>query len=227
MVRLFSYFYLSCGCRQLIALNFFLFPSLALNLVVSLNIVLWKFLVTRIARGAALVFINAAFIFHLSWYLFRQQSLHVGNTEHNSKVIEASPLHKQTNPPPKFCTHCWDSTKKMSKKKVLIVGGTGYLGQHLLQAYTHINGAPYDLAFTHHSSPPPQVLLDAVSGSLAFPLDLKSGNGFDAILNTFGQVSSQYNSYPLAKNCSLFCVLVFCILSYVYFYDLVNIRSLY
>ncbi|XP_028769175.1 methionine adenosyltransferase 2 subunit beta-like isoform X2 [Neltuma alba] len=75
----------------------------------------------------------------------------------------------------------------MSKKKVLIVGGTGYLGQHLLQGYADITGRPYDLAFTHRSSPPPQVLLDAISGSLAFPVDLKSGSGFEAISKTFGQ----------------------------------------
>lgn len=77
----------------------------------------------------------------------------------------------------------------MSKKKVLIVGGTGYLGQHLLQGYAEIKGSPYDLAFTHHSTPPPQALLNAISGSLAFPVDLKSGQGFEAISNAFGQVS--------------------------------------
>lgn len=76
----------------------------------------------------------------------------------------------------------------MSKKKVLIVGGTGYLGQHLLQGYAEINGNPYDLAFTYHSAPPPQALLDAIRSSLAFPVDLKSGSGFEAISNTFGQV---------------------------------------
>ncbi|XP_054784867.1 uncharacterized protein LOC129291502 isoform X2 [Prosopis cineraria] len=75
----------------------------------------------------------------------------------------------------------------MRKEKVLIVGGTGYLGQHLLQGYAEINERPYDLAFTQHSSLPPQVLLDAISGSLAFPVDLKSGSGFEAISNTFGQ----------------------------------------
>ncbi|KAI9110033.1 hypothetical protein K1719_019074 [Acacia pycnantha] len=75
----------------------------------------------------------------------------------------------------------------MSNKKVLIVGGTGYLGQHLLQGYAEISGRPYDLAFTYHSSPPPRVLLDAISGSLAFPVDLKSGSGFEAISKTFGQ----------------------------------------
>ena len=76
----------------------------------------------------------------------------------------------------------------MNRKRILIVGGTGYLGQHLLQGYAEINGSPYDLAFTHHSSPPPQTLLNAIPGSLAFHVDLKTGEGFDAISNAFGQV---------------------------------------
>ncbi|XP_020210707.1 methionine adenosyltransferase 2 subunit beta isoform X3 [Cajanus cajan] len=79
----------------------------------------------------------------------------------------------------------------MSKVKILVVGGTGYLGQHLLQAYAHANanGTPFafDLAFTHHSSPPPRLLLDAIPSSLPFQVDFKTGSGFEAISNTFGQ----------------------------------------
>ncbi|CAN4125718.1 unnamed protein product [Withania somnifera] len=44
----------------------------------------------------------------------------------------------------------------MSSKKVLIVGGTGYLGQHLLQQFTVIQDTlPYalSLAFTYHTNP--------------------------------------------------------------------------
>ncbi|KAK7292612.1 hypothetical protein RJT34_15463 [Clitoria ternatea] len=76
----------------------------------------------------------------------------------------------------------------MSKKKILVVGGTGYLGQHLLQAYNaHPNANAHDLAFTHHSSPLPQPLLEAIPSSLSFQVDLKTGNGFEAISNAFGQ----------------------------------------
>ncbi|XP_021902344.1 methionine adenosyltransferase 2 subunit beta [Carica papaya] len=75
----------------------------------------------------------------------------------------------------------------MSKKRVLVVGGTGYLGQHLLQGFSDINGSPYDVAFTHHSFPPPHSLLHAFPSSLAFPLDLKTGHGFDGISRRFGQ----------------------------------------
>jgi len=82
----------------------------------------------------------------------------------------------------------------MEKVKVLVVGGTGYLGQHLLQAYAHAipnangNSFAFDLAFTHHSSPPPRPLLDAIPSSIYFQVDLKTGVGFEAISNTFGQV---------------------------------------
>ncbi|RWR91920.1 methionine adenosyltransferase 2 subunit beta [Cinnamomum micranthum f. kanehirae] len=72
----------------------------------------------------------------------------------------------------------------MVRTRVLVVGGSGYLGQHLLQGFA---GKPYDLAFTHHSSPP-QRLLDAISPPpFAFHVDLQTGQGFDAITNAFGQ----------------------------------------
>ncbi|OAY62334.1 methionine adenosyltransferase 2 subunit beta [Manihot esculenta] len=74
------------------------------------------------------------------------------------------------------------------KNKVLIIGGTGYLGQHLLQRLSQIKDTPFDLAFTHYStSTPPQPLLDAIPHSLAFHVDLQSGEGFQAISRQFGQ----------------------------------------
>ncbi|KAL6981900.1 hypothetical protein U1Q18_023518 [Sarracenia purpurea var. burkii] len=79
----------------------------------------------------------------------------------------------------------------MSRKRVLVVGGTGYLGQHLLQALSKIQGSEgtssYDLAFTYHSNPPPPPLLRAIPQPLAFHLDLRTGHGFDAISQAFGQ----------------------------------------
>ncbi|XP_042510422.1 dTDP-4-dehydrorhamnose reductase isoform X1 [Macadamia integrifolia] len=74
----------------------------------------------------------------------------------------------------------------MDRKRVLVVGGTGYLGQHVLKAFSEIEGKPYDLAFTHRSTPP-QSLLDAISPFLAFPVDLQTGHGLDSISSTFGQ----------------------------------------
>lgn len=78
----------------------------------------------------------------------------------------------------------------MSRKRVLVVGGTGYLGQHLLEGLSMIQGSDlYDIAFTHHSHPPPLALLDAIPQAQAFRVDLRSGDGFDAVAQGFSQVS--------------------------------------
>ncbi|KAE8733336.1 methionine adenosyltransferase 2 subunit beta isoform 2 [Hibiscus syriacus] len=75
----------------------------------------------------------------------------------------------------------------MGTKKVLVVGGTGYLGQHLLQGFSEIQGiTPYELAFTYNSFPP-RPLLDSFPGSLAFHVDLKAGAGFHFISHQFGK----------------------------------------
>ncbi|XP_048421926.1 dTDP-4-dehydrorhamnose reductase-like [Pyrus x bretschneideri] len=72
-----------------------------------------------------------------------------------------------------------------SKKRVLVVGGTGYLGQHVLHGFSEIEGitatTPFGLAFTHHPSPPPQALLDAFPQLLHFHV---TGHGFQAISRT-------------------------------------------
>ncbi|KAM7476388.1 hypothetical protein LguiB_023631 [Lonicera macranthoides] len=77
------------------------------------------------------------------------------------------------------------------KKKVVVVGGTGYLGQHLLQCFSdeirQANPCNYEIAFTHHSNLPPKTLLNSIPHSFAFPVDLRSGHGFHAISQTFGQ----------------------------------------
>ncbi|AEE81899.1 putative rmlD-like substrate binding domain, NAD(P)-binding domain superfamily [Arabidopsis thaliana] len=87
------------------------------------------------------------------------------------------------------------------KTKVLIVGGTGYLGQHLLQAFAGNYGGEcelYDVAFTHHSSPLPARLLDAFPHSPAFPVDLKSGLGLNSISQDFRQPDVVVNCAALS-----------------------------
>ncbi|CAD6241582.1 unnamed protein product [Miscanthus lutarioriparius] len=71
------------------------------------------------------------------------------------------------------------------RKRVLVVGGSGYLGQHLLAASSAADRL--DVAFTHHSPAPPQPLLDALPSVRAFRADLRSGDGFEAISASFGQ----------------------------------------
>ena len=83
----------------------------------------------------------------------------------------------------------------MNKKKVLIVGGTGYLGQHTLRSFS--TTSYYDVAFTYNSAPPPQKLLQTLSHCSSFHVDLSSGLGFDSVSSTFGLVihSSYYDQY--------------------------------
>ncbi|KAI3833633.1 hypothetical protein MKW92_043072 [Papaver armeniacum] len=75
------------------------------------------------------------------------------------------------------------------KKKILVLGGTGYLGQHLLVRFSEEikqQQQKYELAFTHYSTPP-QSLLNEISPSIAFHVDLQTGQGLDSISTTFGQ----------------------------------------
>uniref|UniRef100_A0A7C9EWI4 RmlD-like substrate binding domain-containing protein n=1 Tax=Opuntia streptacantha TaxID=393608 RepID=A0A7C9EWI4_OPUST len=86
----------------------------------------------------------------------------------------------------------------MSKKNVLIVGGTGYLGQHLLQAFSDAKTTPFhDIGFTHHSTPRER-LLDALPHALSFSVDLRSGVGFDSISASFGQPDVVVNCAALS-----------------------------
>ncbi|AQK76333.1 NAD(P)-binding Rossmann-fold superfamily protein [Zea mays] len=74
---------------------------------------------------------------------------------------------------------------KEERKRVLVVGGSGYLGQHLLAASSTVDRL--DVAFTHHSPAPPQPLLETLPSVRAFRADLRSGDGFEAISASFGQ----------------------------------------
>ena len=70
------------------------------------------------------------------------------------------------------------------RKWVLVVGGSGYLVQHLLAALASAAGR-LDVAFTHHSQAPPQPLLDALPSVRA---DLRSGDGYlPAVLARVGR----------------------------------------
>ncbi|KAL5988502.1 hypothetical protein ACLOJK_036267 [Asimina triloba] len=87
----------------------------------------------------------------------------------------------------------------MSEKqqRVLVVGGSGYLGQHLLQSLSAVHHSPtFDLAFTYNSFPPQQ-LLDSISPCLSFRVDLLTGQGFDSIAGSFGQDVAMNDQYCL------------------------------
>ncbi|KAK3159533.1 hypothetical protein QOZ80_2AG0151240 [Eleusine coracana subsp. coracana] len=72
------------------------------------------------------------------------------------------------------------------RKRVLVVGGSGYLGQHLLAALASACHG-LDVAFTYNRESPPQPLLDALPSLHAFRADLRSGHGLDAISASFGE----------------------------------------
>ncbi|XP_020680198.1 methionine adenosyltransferase 2 subunit beta [Dendrobium catenatum] len=74
------------------------------------------------------------------------------------------------------------------RKRVLVIGGSGYLGQHLLDGLAKADSeTPFDLAFTHHRPIPPPELIDAVSPVYPFRVDVRTGEGFESISNTFGE----------------------------------------
>lgn len=84
-----------------------------------------------------------------------------------------------------------------------MVGGSGYLGQHLLLTFSDLqlqtsSLSSYDLAFTYHSTPPPPKLLHALPHSLSFPVDLHNGHGFDSITTSFGQPDVVVNCAALS-----------------------------
>ncbi|KAK1603445.1 hypothetical protein QYE76_007516 [Lolium multiflorum] len=77
------------------------------------------------------------------------------------------------------------------RKRVLVVGGSGYLGQHLLAALASsgagAGAVDVDVAFTHHRDAAPRQLLDALPGIRSFRVDLRSGDGLEAVSASFGQ----------------------------------------
>ncbi|KAI3756870.1 hypothetical protein L1987_56694 [Smallanthus sonchifolius] len=79
-------------------------------------------------------------------------------------------------------------------KRLLIIGGSGYLGQHLLQSFSE--SSRLSMAFTHHSdSPPPPHLY---GNAIPFQLDLQTGQGFDSISHKFGQPDVVVNCAALS-----------------------------
>lgn len=72
---------------------------------------------------------------------------------------------------------------------MLVVGGSGYLGQHLLAALASSSAGAGDVyvAFTHHRDAAPRQLLDALPGVRSFRVDLRSGDGLEAVSASFGQ----------------------------------------
>ncbi|GJZ11020.1 NAD(P)-binding Rossmann-fold superfamily protein [Tanacetum coccineum] len=95
------------------------------------------------------------------------------------------------------------------KNKMLIIGGTGYLGQHLLQSYS--DSLDLSIAFTYHSFNPPDILLQAVPNAIPFKVDLQTGHGFDSVSHTFGQL---WNDLEMAKCVAIYDGTAYNVLEY-------------
>ena len=93
----------------------------------------------------------------------------------------------------------------MWKTLAMVVGGSGYLGLHLLHSVTTLVDNPYEIAFTYHSHRPPPTLFDTNVPLHAFKVDLQSGEGLDSISATLGQVGKPSLIYILIDNFSLTC----------------------
>lgn len=65
---------------------------------------------------------------------------------------------------------------------ILLVGGSGYLGLHVLEALASSSSpCGYTLAYTYNSHAAPADLVEKFPGVLAFRLDLRSGEGLEEI----------------------------------------------
>ncbi|XP_024377112.1 uncharacterized protein [Physcomitrium patens] len=71
------------------------------------------------------------------------------------------------------------------KKVILLVGGSGYLGLHLLEDLASPT-CDCTLAYTYNSHPAPAELVDKLPNVLAFHLDLRSGEGLQEISKSLG-----------------------------------------
>lgn len=88
---------------------------------------------------------------------------------------------------------------------MLVVGGTGYLGQHLLLGLSEIK-PQFEIAYTHHSNPnPPHPLIQALPQAQSFSVDLRSGEGFDSVSAAFGQPDVVVNCAAISvpRTCEL------------------------
>ncbi|GAB2244996.1 hypothetical protein Droror1_Dr00000489 [Drosera rotundifolia] len=99
-----------------------------------------------------------------------------------------SPLAGQFSPPP----------MTTEKKKILIIGGTGYLGQHLLHRFSSDTEHGFSVAFTYHSTPPEKLLEALPRSVVSFFVDLRSGEGFESVAEGFGQPDVVINCAALS-----------------------------
>jgi hypothetical protein len=83
------------------------------------------------------------------------------------------------------------------KEVILVTGGSGYLGLHLIEALAKGFSSQYDVAYTYQSHPPSPELHQKLPNVHSFQVDLRTGCGLDIISSTLGHVC---DLYPLHTN---------------------------
>jgi len=74
------------------------------------------------------------------------------------------------------------------KEVILVTGGSGYLGLHLIEALAKGFSSQYDVAYTYQSHPPSPELHQKLPNVHSFQVDLRTGRGLDIISSTLGHV---------------------------------------
>ena len=74
--------------------------------------------------------------------------------------------------------------------KILITGGTGYLGQFLVKAFASDSEVPHDVALTYSTKQPSAEQLSLLGPCKAFKTDFTTGEGMDECMRDFGMVSA-------------------------------------
>lgn len=89
--------------------------------------------------------------------------------------------------------------KKKRKKAILLVGGSGYLGLHVLEALASSPLCDYTLAYTYNSHPAPAQLVEKLPNVVAFRLDLRNGDGLH-------EISKSLDTPEVVINCAAISV---------------------
>ncbi len=93
---------------------------------------------------------------------------------------------------------CSSAMEDGKRDLVVVVGGSGYLGLHLLAELAKCQAHKYRVAYTYHSQPPSPQLQQHLPNVKSFQVDLVTGHGLDSISSALGFVSHHPSAYVWA-----------------------------
>eukprot|EP00270_Netrium_digitus_P008170 TRINITY_DN2422_c0_g1_i1.p1 TRINITY_DN2422_c0_g1~~TRINITY_DN2422_c0_g1_i1.p1 ORF type:complete len:345 (-),score=84.00 TRINITY_DN2422_c0_g1_i1:53-1024(-) len=85
------------------------------------------------------------------------------------------------------------------ERRVLVTGGTGYLGQFIVKAFAQHPALRFQVALTYFSRPPEASALQTLGNPSAFKVDLRTGQGLE-------EYSSRVGPPDLVVNCAAISV---------------------